>query len=314
MNIFDIIKKYPKVCIYRHVNSDFDALGSQYGLAFMIRQLYPEIKIMIKGEYNNELMSKLNVKDTFDDFDDLSNTLAIVLDTANKERIDGDDYEKCDFILKIDHHIIVDSYGNENIELPSKSSTSQIVTELYADYQKELLNKQAATCLYFGIIADSNRFMYRNTDASTLKSAAYLLECGIDIEDIYQRLYLRKEIDLKINRYILNNYRSSGSGVAYYILNQFDLEELGISRQRGSDFVNMLANIEEFEVWMAVTENVEAKNWRVSIRSRQVVVNEIAAKFGGGGHQLASGATLNSLEELDLLIEELEKAIKEYHS
>lgn len=313
MNIFNVIEKYDQVCIYRHINSDFDALGSQYGLAYMIKQLYPTKKVMIKGEENKELMSKLDIKDTFDTFEDLSNALAIVLDTANIERIDGEDYKECKFILKIDHHIVVDSFGDENIELPEKSSTSQIVTELYSSYQDNLLNQQSATCLYFGIIADSNRFMYRNTDASTLKTAAYLLECGIDIESIYQRLYVRKEIDLRINRHILNNYRSTVNGVAYYVLHQHDLDELGISRQRGSDFVNILANIEEFEIWLAVTENSEANQWRVSMRSRKIPVNEVAAKFNGGGHQLASGATLNNLEELDLLIEELENAIKKYH-
>lgn len=312
-SIFDTIKKFTKICIYRHVNPDFDALGSQYGLAMMIKQLYPNMQVMIKGEPNLELLSKLNMPGQFDVFEEVEDALAIVLDTANRERIDGDDYINCKFIIKIDHHIVVDSFGHINIEFPKKSSTSQIVTELYMNERFDLLSQTAASCLYFGMIADSNRFMYRNTDSSTFKAAAYLLECGINIEQLYQRMYLRKEIDLRINKHILNSYRHTKSGIAYYILTQQDLEQLNISRERGSDFVNILSNIEEYPIWMAITENVKDHNWRVSIRSREVVINEVANQFNGGGHQLASGAKLESIDQLNNLILALENAIKQHY-
>ena len=312
MNIFNLIKNYQKVCIYRHVNPDLDALGSQYGMACIIKQLFPDIKICIKGEVNEELLKKLPIDEQFDQFNELSDCLAIITDTANKERIDGNDYQVCKEILKIDHHIVVDSYGNYNIEFPQKSSASQIIVELFQQYQTVKLNIKAASCLYMGMIADSNRFMYSSTDALTLKSAAYLLECGINIEILHQQMYMRKEADLKIQQYILNHYYHNDLGIAYYVLSQIDLEKLNITRSRGSDFVNLLANIEEYQIWLAVTENVENNTWRVSMRSRQIPINEIAAKFNGGGHQLASGATLNNFEELDLLIEELENTIRKY--
>ena len=122
-------------------------------------------------------------------------------------------------------------------------------------------------------------------------------------------MYVRKEVDLKVNRYILNKYQSTGTGIAYYILKQDDLDELGISREKGSDYVNMLSNIEEFQIWMAVTQNTELNNWRVSIRSREVTINTVAEKFHGGGHQLASGATLSTLDELPALIMALEERL-----
>lgn len=307
MNIFEIIKSYRKICLYRHVNPDFDAYGSQLGMAYIIRQHFPDIKIMLKGEKNDELLAKLEEKYVLDTFEEIDDALAIILDTANHERIDGQDYAQCKSIIKIDHHLIVDSFGEYNYEFPQKSSTSQIVTELYQTYFTEPMNKKAATCLYFGMIADSNRFLYRSTDGTTLSAGAYLLDCGIEMESIYQRMYLRKEIDLRINRFILNRYESTESGIAYYILNQEDLDELKISRQRGSDYVNMLANIEEFRVWMAITQNIEENNWRVSLRSRDVSVNKVAELFNGGGHQLASGATLTSMDQLPELIQAIEE-------
>lgn len=310
MSIFETIKTYQKVCLYRHVNPDFDAYGSQLGMAHILRQHFPQIKIMLKGQRNEELLTKLEEDYIWDSFDDVSDALAIVLDTANHERIDGEDYIQCAARMKIDHHLIVDSFGDINIEEPTKSSTSQIVTELYQAYFKEPMDRRAAACLYFGMIADSNRFLFRSTDGSTLKAGAYLLECGIDMEHIYQRMYLRKEMDLRINRFILNRYESTASGIAYYTLNQADLDELDITRERGSDYVNMLSNIQEFRVWMAITQNSEANNWRVSMRSRDVSVNKVAEQFNGGGHQLASGATLESIDDLPKLIEAIEEQMK----
>ncbi len=310
MSIFEIVQSYKKVCIYRHVNPDFDAYGSQLGMAYIIKQHFPHIQIMIKGERKDELLSKLGLKTTFDEFDEIHEALAIVLDTANKDRIDGEDYIQCDKIIKIDHHLVVDSFGHENIEMPNKSSTSQIVCELYQENFKEMMNKEAATCLYFGIIADSNRYLYRNSDGSTLRAGAYLLDCGIDMENIYQSMYLRKEQDLQINRFILNRYVGTQEGIAYYILKQEDLDELGISRERGSDYVNMLSNIEEYRVWMAITENTKDNNYRVSLRSRDVSVNKVAEQFNGGGHLLASGATLKSIDDLPLLLDAICKQMK----
>lgn len=307
MNIFEIIDSYSTIYIYRHVNPDYDAYGSQLAMAYIIKQYDPTKKVVLKGENNEELLNKFIYSDLFDE--DLHQLgLAIVIDTANKERIDGELMEE-NPILKIDHHEVVESYGKWNIEIPTKSSASQIVCELYQESGLKLMNLQAATCLYYGIIGDSNRFMYRNSDASTFKAAAYLLECGVQIEQVYQSMYLKKEKDLEIQRHILNHYQVKGK-VAYYILMQEDLDQLQISRSKGSDYVNLLANIDEFEVWMAITQNSEANNYRVSIRSRSTIINDVAMKFNGGGHQLASGVTLQSLDQLDDLIQEILRKIR----
>jgi phosphoesterase RecJ-like protein len=124
---------------------------------------------------------------------------------------------------------------------------------------------------------------------------------------------MRKEKDLAVTKFILNNYHST-SRIAYYILTDEDLNNLGINREEGSNYVNTLANIEEFEIWVAITENRKDHNVRVSLRSREVPVNTVANAFHGGGHALASGATLASFDELPELLESLKDAIKSYHN
>ena len=152
--------------------------------------------------------------------------------------------------------------------------------------------------------------MFKSTDARTFEVASVLLKTGIDIVEIYNRIYLKKAKDLEVNKFILNNYKFDG-GIAYYVLKDKDLKSLGISRERGSDFVNILSGIEEYKIWLAVTENTADNNWRISIRSRDIEVNKLAQKYNGGGHALASGAKLDDIEMLPKLIEDLKELINE---
>lgn len=303
--LLNLLKQYKQVFLYRHINPDYDAFGSTVGMYYFLKENFPGINVVLQGSFENNLWDKFNAP--IEKEKEIP-TLGIVIDTANRERIDGD-ISKCEKIIKIDHHIVVDSYGDVNIEDATASSASQIVALLLEEVKNVYsLNEKGARALYMGIIGDTNRFMYRSTDARTFKAAAYLLESGINIEEIYQSMYLREEKDLKVTQFILNNYQVDHS-VAYYILKDEDLLELGISREEGSSYVNTLANVKEFEVWCAITENTKDHVYRVSIRSRNAIINEVAAKFNGGGHALASGATLKSLDELDSLLSSLHEAI-----
>lgn len=309
----EIIKKiseYDHIAIYRHVNPDFDAFGSQLGMYDIIKTTYPNKNVYVCGDFSSDLVDKYTVDIDYSKVDYSNDVLAIILDTANRERIDDDSYLKCKEIIKIDHHVVVDSYGDINFEDSSASSASQLVAGLYKDNDALKISKDGAAALYLGIVGDTSRFLYRNTDERTFDVCIALLKTGIDIVEIYNRIYLRSASELEVNKFILNNYQVEG-GVAYYILTNDDLKKLNISRERGSDFVNILSGIKEYKVWMAITENVVDNNWRVSIRSRDVAINQVAAKYNGGGHVLASGAKLEKIEMLPNLINDLKELIDE---
>ena len=255
-------------------------------------------------------------------FSNLALHAIYLLESAHHVVLESDDLKlsmtriekllKQDEKIKIDHHLIVDQYGDLNIVDEKASSCAQVITSLYQSVEDDYtLSKEAASCLYLGIVGDSNRFLYRNTDERTFQAASTLLKHGVDIEALYKRLYLRPERDLQVTKFILNNYQVENK-VAYYILKDEDLQTLQISREEGSNYVNTLANIEEFAIWVAVTENTKDHNVRVSIRSREVPINTIASAFHGGGHALASGATLSSFEELPALIKALGEAAASY--
>lgn len=307
--ILNKIDEYRDIVIYRHINPDYDAFGSQYGMYYLILNNFENKNVYLEGDFSSDLVNKYQYNGYYDKPDFKKPTLGIVLDTANKERIDGNSYEKCQEIIKIDHHIVVDSYGNINFEDPSASSCSQIVGEFLRNKNLSI-NKAGAEALYMGIIGDTNRFMYSCTDRRTFEIAAILYDNGIDLQSLYERMYLSDLTDLNVQKFILNSFIADDD-IAYYILKDKDLKQLNISREMGSNYVQMLGQTKEFAVWMAITENKKDHNWRVSLRSRHVAVNKIANKYRGGGHAFASGATLQSLSELNDLIRDLKEKIHE---
>ncbi|RHM62572.1 MULTISPECIES: bifunctional oligoribonuclease/PAP phosphatase NrnA [Coprobacillaceae] len=308
--IIEKIKEYQEIVIYRHVNPDYDAFGSQFGMYDLIKSNFNDKKVYLAGDFSSDLVSKFrfDVDQKLPDFN--QSVLGIVLDTANHERIDGESYQQCQELIKIDHHIVVDQYGIINFEDPQASSCSQLVGLMLQEQYHLNISKLGARAIYMGIIGDTNRFMYNSTSDETFNVASLLMTKGINIEEIYNAMYLKNAKDIEINRFIYNHQVVDGR-ISYYVLKDEDLKELDIPRSRGSDFVNIFSGYKEYLVWMAITENVEDHNWRVSIRSRGVKINEIANKYHGGGHAFASGATLQSLDELQSLIVDLKEAIHE---
>ena len=204
-NILECIKSYDDIIIYRHVNPDSDAYGSQLGCYDILTNTFPDKHIYLDGDFSSSPIENYDfgVETGLPDF--TNDVLAIVLDTANTERIDGDSYKKCKTVIKIDHHIIVDAYGDIDYVDPSASSTSQLVALLLEQFSLSI-TKKGASALYMGIIGDSNRFLYPSTDERTFQAAAILLKQGINLTEVYDKMYLRKKGELEIERFILNHY------------------------------------------------------------------------------------------------------------
>ncbi len=298
------IEEYENIQIFRHVRPDFDAFGSQIGLYNALKEMYPNKTISLGGVMEHDL---LDYYPSFENTTHDGDILGIVVDTANVDRIDGD-ITQCSYIIKIDHHIIVDQYGDLNIVDEKASSASEVVTLLLKEKNGEKpLNQNASLALFLGVVGDTGRFMYSCTGEKTFLAASYLMTSGINVEDVFSKIYMKKKVSIKVLQFIYSNYKEQGK-IAYYILTAKDLAELGISREEGSNYVNTFSNFEEFVVWIAITQN-EDGTYRVSMRSRGVAINEVANQFHGGGHANASGASLETIEELPSLLEKLEEKI-----
>ncbi len=308
--ILEKIKEYNKIVIHRHVSPDPDAMGSQMGLFHVIKDNFPEKEVYVTGVFPERLgyfKAHSRLKDhVFND------ALIIVTDTANEERIDDDRYKLGEEIIKIDHHPITDQYGSINYVDVKASSTCEIVYKLCKLLDFEISSK-ASEVLFAGIVADTNRFLYSSTTVDAFDIAKDMCETGIDFSKVYTQLYRRSFNEMKYFGFILSNL-SIESNVARIIISNNDIEDNNVDIGTASNMIGELNNISDFYVWVFVTEDIKANNYRVNIRSRGPVVNDIASKYGGGGHIYASGVRISKMERIESLLFDLEERTKEFLS
>lgn len=299
------IKKYDKIICLRHIDADGDAYGSAMGLARLIKNNFPQKKVFTDGK-NNENLSFLGKNDQLTK-EDYQNSLVIICDTANQERIDSEHWNLAKEKIKIDHHVQGESYADYEWVDSTYSAACEMVADL-AMNQNLKTSKEVANFLLLGIVTDSGRFLHNNTTPRTFQVASFLLEKGAELNYLYTKLYQQNLNILRFKGYVLNNFTLTKQGVAFIKITLAILKKYDISQLEAKSVVNILANTEEIKIWLLAIEK-EKKLIKVSMRSSQYVINEVAKKYDGGGHKFAAGAKIKKWAELDNLVTNLDKLI-----
>ncbi|MFB8426035.1 bifunctional oligoribonuclease/PAP phosphatase NrnA [Priestia megaterium] len=308
--VLDKIKEYSTIIIHRHVFPDPDALGSQCGLKKIIKESFPSKNVYVVGEEVEELKFIHRMDSISDNV--YKDALVIVCDTANLPRICDKRFELASFLIKIDHHPDLEPYGNLSWVDTSYSSTSEMIMDLFTKHKHILqLKSEAARLLYIGIVGDTGRFLYRGTTTQTMKYTAELMTFDFNPQLIFSTLYKKDNNTARLQGTLLLNYERSKNGVAHFRMTRNLLEQFGVDRNTAGNLINTLADIEGNKVWVLFIEYPDSI--RVRISSAGTVINNVAYRFNGGGHPLASGATVHSWEEADALIQALDATCKEAH-
>ncbi len=304
--IFDAIKSSDRIIIHRHTNPDGDALGSQIGLAELIRTNFPKKTVYTVGDATTRYaFMDGSVMDEIPD-EAYDGALAIILDSAERSLVNDDRFRLAAKTARIDHHIYCETFTDLELVDTSFESCAGMIAYL-AKEQGLKLSKKSATAIFTGMVTDSGRFRYDCTNARTFALASYLTEHGVESNQIYLELYssdlqsvlLRAEFTKKIKLF-------EESPVAYIYNTREELEKLNIdpfSVSRG--MVGLMADIKGIDIWVNFTE-VKDKVW-CELRSSKYNINPIAVKYGGGGHQKASGADVADFAEAMLMLEDLKK-------
>ena len=299
------IKKYDTIIIHRHQRPDPDAYGSQVGLAEIIRASFPKKKVYQVGEMVSRFDWLVNQDEIEDSVYD--NALVIVTDTANRPRVDDERYTKGKYLIKIDHHPNDDVYGDICWVNTQASSCSEIIYDFYAACQAELtLPASAARVLYAGIVGDTGRFMYDATTPHTLRVAAALVETGIDAAKLNRKLDSISEPLARLSAYVLENMVVTKHKAAYVILTREIMAKYNLSDGGTAPVVPLLGKLEEVVCWTVLVEQ-ENHSYRLRIRSKGPVINELAKEYHGGGHPLASGAMLKDASAIETYVEKLDQ-------
>lgn len=308
--IFKVIKKYDTIVIARHIGADPDALGSQFALKEIILKTFPNKKVYAVGNPasrfkffgNNEKIDNI----------DTTKGLLIVLDTPDIKRIDGVSLNNFEYVIKIDHHPIIDKYANIELIDEDSCSTSQLILEFIFNNKIEI-NKEIGEKLYLGIVGDTDRFLHDYTSSKTFSLVTRLLEeTNIDFTSLYKVLYQRPISEIRFEGYIYQNLILTENGVAYIKITDRKLKEFGVDSAAAGNMINDLKFVNEIIVWLFLTEDIKSNLIRANIRSVGPYINDVATKFGGGGHKYASGVKLKTWDDSDKLINELDELVKNY--
>ena len=223
-------------------------------------------------------------------------------------------YKLCKELIKIDHHIPLENYGDLAWVDEERSSCCEMVVKFYDTFKDQLkIDQDGASHLYTGMVTDSGRFKYEGVTGDTMRYAGVLLDVGVDTETLFARLYLEAFEYLKFKAEIYKRMQITENGIAYIFIDKAMQEEFGLTLEQASACVGTLDSIRGCICWMAFIENGDAENSiRVRLRSRFVHINGIAEKYRGGGHACASGATLYSKDEIALLLRDADAHVKEY--
>lgn len=309
--IIDKIEQYDTIIIHRHVRPDPDAYGSQIGLKKLLEANYPSKTIFAVGLHDHTL-DFLASPDAIED-ERYQNALVIVTDTANTDRIDDSRYSKGAFLIKIDHHPNDDAYGDLLWVDTNASSCSEMIYELFMEgyeYKNWQLPDTAARLLFAGIVGDTGRFLYPSASVKTFEIAGQLIRNNFDRNEVFNGLYEKDPNLLQLQGYMYQNFNMDENGAAYIKLSNEILEKFQVTPSDTSLLVGSLSNIKGVKAWVILVE--ETDQIRVRLRSKGPIINELAKRYHGGGHPLASGATAYSWEEADRVIEDLKEICRNY--
>ena len=288
--ILSCIEAYDTIIIHRHHHPDGDAMGSQIGMKHIIKENFPNKTVYMVGDEPKHF--GFMVDSAMDAIPDSTydGALAIILDTAASHLISDTRYSLAEKTIRMDHHIFCEHIASEEVVDTSYESCCGLIAQFAMDCGLQL-SPIAAQSLYTGMVTDSGRFRYDGTTARTFRLAAVLMETGFDTNEMFRNLYADELSGKQLKAKFTLKIQHTDNGVAYIFTSLDEFNALGLDTftvSRG--MVNTMADLKGMPIWVNFTETEQGV--LCEIRSNKYNINPVAVKYGGGGHQKASGATV----------------------
>jgi bifunctional oligoribonuclease and PAP phosphatase NrnA len=281
-----------------HEGPDGDALGSLLGMHQLLQQLGKDsVMFLAAKEFPLPIEYRfLPLEEVFHEAPaDMADRTVVFLDCGNIDRMPVDFLTNGDnFTINIDHHHDNTRFGDVNLVNVGASSTAEIVFDL-AHLLGARITPEMASALYVGLITDTGKFMYENTNAHTHRVAAELIDAGVDVDDTYRRLYEHVPLEKLrlISRALEGIQRHVDNRLVVSYITSADYEATGAGEEMTEGVIDHLRSIEGTKVAAVVRDlgNRGRASRKVSLRSSEgdVDVSAIARKRGGGGHKRAAG-------------------------
>ena len=310
---FNAIDNSDKICIIGHVAPDGDCIGSVMALyEFLIAEYDKELYIGFDGNIPYNFQGYVDKKLILTDFEDKKFDLLVVLDCSDEERLGK---YKCIIsnskkVICIDHHKTNTEFADINIIDHAISSTGELLFHILKSENKQI-NLKIAEYIYIAIITDTGKFSYSSTSSVTHEVASELIQIGVDVAKIDNKIYNSKPIST-VKAYIdcisnINFYYDNKLGIAKISDEIINKNNVNMNDIEG--IVEFIREVNEVEI-SCVLKEYDSDLTKISLRSKNDIdVSDISKKFGGGGHAKAAGFQMNkNLKDTEIaLIEELKE-------
>lgn len=292
--IIRLIRKNKTFLITTHVNPDGDGLGAQSALYSALRQLDKKV-LVVNHDHLPKRFEYLPFSGVYQVSDVIPpHDVCFVLDAGDFSRIrEGVKREEFGVLVNIDHHYSNDLYGDYNVVLPESPATGEVVYGLIKAL-KVKIDKGIAESVYTSIVTDTGRFRYSNTTPQVLHLAAELVEKGVDVEKVSDRIFtgISKEATELVRMALATVKLYDNGTIASMTLNLDDFKKSGALEEDTDNLINFVRNLNQVRIAIFLKERSDGQI-KLSLRTRQQTnAANIAKLFGGGGHSYAAGATM----------------------
>lgn len=292
--ILEGIRESESICVVGHIRPDGDCIGSQLGLATALQNQGKKVTC-----WNEDAMPR---KLAFLDPDQLLQQprpgrhfdLVIATDSASFERLGtvGECIHKRRLFINIDHHQSNTRYADINWIAAKQPSTGELIFRLLRS-ANWAITPPIADCLFTAISTDTGSFQYPTTRPNTYYVAGKLVDRGADLAKVCNEVYQSYPLSrVRLLQHLYNHFHlTHNDRIAYFWLKKADYARTGAGEDDSEGLIDHIRAIEPVVV-ACLFEELEPDLTRISLRSKSeaVDVNEIAMKFGGGGHAAAAGA------------------------
>ncbi len=317
MNLLQIVSEAKTIAIAGHVRPDGDCVGSCLGLYNYLNENMKDKQIDVYLESVPAAFSFLkNIECALTaPKQGMFYDLFIALDCGSRDRLGFTEemFLSAKHTVSIDHHISNTMFAEYNHVEGDASSTCEVLCGFFED---SCISKETAECLYLGIVHDTGVFKHSNTSRKTMDTAGMLLTKGVSASQIiddsfYRKTYMQNQI---LGRCLLESILMLDGAIIFSCVSQKMMQLYGAVPADLDGIIDQLRVTAGVEVAILVREE-GVQNYKVSLRSNgKVDVSKICCLFGGGGHKMAAGCTMNGSmhDVINNLSGQIEHQLKTY--
>jgi len=314
--IVDEIRQRQRFVISSHVRPDGDAIGSQLAMAYALRHLGKEVRIVDGDRPPTPLLVFPGVEaiEVMAEIDDPGDAV-IVMECGDLARTGVRGFER-GFVINIDHHPGNTMYGALNWFDLSAAACGEMVFDLVQALGVPL-TKEIATHVYIAILTDTGSFHYSNISPKTFEICRHCVEAGVDPPAVARSIFDSNNLGrLKLFGAVLSRMELDPSGrLATVYVDQQMATDCGGTYEDTEGLINLPLTVKEIQAVVFFKEN-GPNDWRISMRSKgDIDINVVAKQFGGGGHKNASGCSARgAFEDLkkqfsELILEQIDRGL-----